>query len=190
MGNIRFQQNYKLFCSLMYNTHTISLPDIESRLITVFGEIDDKSDEIEFTYTDYYNEEMGSTLNKVIYSFANLINPEKLPEIKIKTNSIEEEFCREGDQSRSFKRMVNLDPGYLTLSKIALLTTKDYSHRIYLGRGIHCEVTLIYKNKSYTPLEWTYPDYRTLEFTTFFNRVREKYKSQLSDSSTPEHLNS
>ena len=60
------------------------------------------------------------------------------------------------------KRNVNIDPGYLTLANVILATTKGYSHRIYLGKGIYGEVTLLYKekDKTFVPNIFTYSDYQ------------------------------
>jgi hypothetical protein len=56
-----------------------------------------------------------------------------------------------------------------------LLTTKNYTHRIYLKHGIYAEVTLYYKDGSFRPWDWTYPDYRTPGYIDFFNRARREY---------------
>jgi hypothetical protein len=71
------------------------------------------------------------------------------------------------------KRQINIDPGYLSLDKVVLATHKDYSHRLYLGKGIYGEVTLFFKDKTFNPFPWTYPDYRTHEYINFFNDARE-----------------
>jgi hypothetical protein len=76
-------------------------------------------------------------------------------------------------ENGKIKRTLNLDPGYLSLAKVVLASTKDYSHRLYLGRGIYGEVTLFFKDKSYNPYPWTYPDYRTPEYINFFNQMRK-----------------
>jgi hypothetical protein len=62
---------------------------------------------------------------------------------------------------------------------LILASTKDFSHRIPIGRGIFAEITLIYKNKTYEPLEWTYPDYTTIPYHNFFKQVREAYVKQI-----------
>ena len=41
-----------------------------------------------------------------------------------------------------------------------LATTKDFFHRLYLGRGIYGEVTLHLRDGIYRFFSWTYPDYR------------------------------
>jgi hypothetical protein len=76
-----------------------------------------------------------------------------------------------------------LDPGYVTLAKMVLATTKDFAHRLYLGDGIYAESTLRFRKKQFEPWEWTYPDYRTDEYREFFGRVRECYKDKLATAS-------
>ncbi|MFH1282588.1 MAG: DUF4416 family protein [bacterium] len=143
-------------------------------LISHFGEIDSKSDSIKFDMTDYYKEEFGNDLLRKFITFKKLTNPEKLAEIKIKTNDMEKQFS---DQSGS--RCVNIDPGILSLAKVMLATTKDYSHRVPLQNGIYAEVTLSFKNGTYVPHPWTYPDYQRNDTIDFFNKVKDKYKSEI-----------
>ncbi|MBI5756814.1 MAG: DUF4416 family protein [Nitrospirae bacterium] len=69
-------------------------------------------------------------------------------------------------------RPVNIDPGYITLAKVVLASTKDYSHRVYIGKGIYAEVTLSYENKTFRPFSYTYPDYRSDEYIALFNMAR------------------
>jgi len=80
----------------------------------------------DFTFTDYYDDEMGENLKKQFLSFEKLIMPDQLADIKNSTNEIETKYSIEG------KRTVNLDPGYLEESKLILASTKNFSHRIYL----------------------------------------------------------
>ncbi|MFN4132318.1 MAG: DUF4416 family protein, partial [Caldimicrobium sp.] len=77
------------------------------------------------------------------------------------------------------KRRVNLDPGYLSLSKVVLSTFKDYSHRLYLGRSVYGEVTLIFREGSFQPLPWTYPDYKNEKVIEVFNKARSFYKERI-----------
>ncbi|MFQ5836184.1 MAG: DUF4416 family protein, partial [bacterium] len=119
---------------------------------------------------------MGSNLKRKFISFQALIDPAEIREIKLFTNQFEQDFLHPGTHDRR----INLDPGYLNLSKLVLASTKDYQHRIYLGRGIYAEVTLRYKKeKGFKPWEWTYPDYRTREYLEIFNHLREIYQGQL-----------
>ena len=69
---------------------------------------------------------------------------------------------------------LNLDPGYISLGKLALASTKDHAHRIYLDRGIYAEVTLHYRRVGgWQPMKWTFPDYRRPDYHAFFDRCRE-----------------
>jgi hypothetical protein len=94
-------------------------------------------------------------------------------DVKLATNAIEEAMSVSG------RRRVNIDPGYVALEHVVLATTKGYSHRLYLGQGIFGDLTLMFHNGGYRPLEWTYPDYASEETTQMFNRWRQQYKEQL-----------
>ncbi|BAU23521.1 hypothetical protein THC_1148 [Caldimicrobium thiodismutans] len=125
-------------------------------------------------FTDYYIEEMGSPLWKTFYFFEYLKEPEFLVELKHICYSLERETA-----DLDGKRNLNLDPGYLTLSKVVLATFKDYAHRIYLGRSVFAEVTLIYRSGGFQSLPWTYPDYKEKMTLEYFNRARALYKDRL-----------
>ena len=90
---------------------------------------------------------------------------------------IEELFFFEKDNCQC--RSVNIDPGYLTYSKVVLATSKNYTHRIYLGRGIFSELTYVIDKIGWQELEWTYPDYREYDVKSFFFKLRGIYKSKL-----------
>ena len=141
-----------------------------------FGDSVVKSDIITFTHTDYYTKEMGTHLQRQWFLFARLIRPDMLVELKHKTNNIEKNFLNDKGG-----RQINIDPGLVSLSNIILASTKNYSHRIYLGNGIYGEVTLIYKNKTIYPLSWTYPDYRERIAIEFFSEARNILKQKLGE---------
>ena len=142
-------------------------------LVKEFGPIDYESQEFDFTFTDYYVPEMGSGIKRFFYSFVNLVNPDQLPDIKIRTNELEEKFA-----TPDGNRKINLDPGLLSLSSLILATTKNNVHRIPLQKGIYGEVTLMYVNKEYQTLPWTYADYRTPAFHAIFKEMRALLKKQ------------
>ena len=140
-----------------------------------FGKVDYESSVLPFNKTDYYQTEMGENLKRKFYTFKNLISPELLPDIKVFTNHLEKKLAGE-----SGNRRVNIDPGYVSLAKFVLATTKDYSHRLYLKQGIYAEVTFGFENESFQAREWTYPDYCQKEYIEIFNQIRKIYKEQLS----------
>jgi len=142
---------------------------------TRWGPVVWESPAIPFTFTDYYEAEMGASLTRRFAAFAELIRPEDLTEIKLFSNACEDlrRICG--------KRAINLDPGYLCAGKLVLASTKDNQHRIYMGRGIFHEITLRFRRGTFEPWEWTFPDYRTHEYIALFNALRAQYLSKLRD---------
>ncbi len=135
-----------------------------------FGNVDLISSWLDFAYTDYYYKEMGSPLYRKVFVFRDLIEQDDLAMIKEKTNIIEKEFEKQGNRS------VNIDPGYLVSSRFILATGKEYSHRVYIGRNIYADLTLMYsKKKGFATLDWTYPDYASESMISFLLKVRNKY---------------
>jgi len=143
------------------------------------GETEAVSELWPFDTTDYYVVEMGGDLQRQFVSFARLIDPGQLAHLKTLTNGIEGRICYDLGLPDDHRR-VNLDPGYLTLSKLVLATTKDYGHRVYLGGGIYAESTLHYENGGWVAWPWTYPDYADGRYHAFFEGVRERYKEKLN----------
>ena len=126
-----------------------------------------------FTYTAYYDDEMGRAIRRQTASFLNLVAPESLPDIKLRTNEIETSLLSDG------KRQVNIDPGLLGPERFVLATGKNFTHRVYLRDGIYADLTLVYQKGAYRPLPWTYPDYREPEFLHYLEVLRKKLKFQL-----------
>lgn len=145
-------------------------------LIDCFGSIDKTSAIIKFIFTDYYEKQMGEGLKRRFVSFADIIPPERLSEAKIQTNRLEEKIKRDFE---SVKRIVNLDPGYLTASALIMATAKDFSHRIPLQMGIYAHLELLFGKNNVKTLKWTYPDFRTEDYQRFFLEVRKIYLNQL-----------
>ncbi|MEO0087914.1 MAG: DUF4416 family protein [candidate division WOR-3 bacterium] len=172
MGEIRTPQKVKVVIG--YITSDVKLIEEVNRILfPLLGEEDFKSEIIDFNFTDYYQEEMGKDLKRQWVSYKNLVMPDFLPDLKIKTNEIEDKF------KENEKRRINIDPGILTLNNFILATTKNYAHRIYLRDGIYAEVTLIYQHKKFHNLNWTYPDYQQDFFHNFLLKVRKIYIEDL-----------
>ncbi len=166
MAEIKEPQKVFAFAGLIY----ISDFDIYSALDglkDLVGGVIKKSDIFPFIHTTYYTNEMGEGLLRQWILFEKLIKPDLLIDLKHKSNEIEKNFLNENGG-----RKINIDPGLVSLNNIILASTKNYAHRIYLGRGIYAEVTLIYKDRQFRPLEWTYPDYREDSALRFFSESR------------------
>jgi hypothetical protein len=132
-----------------------------------FGPVRLQSESISFDFTSYYEREMGEGLMRKWVLFDTEIEKENIADIKLRTISMESGFSVEE------ARRVNIDPGYVTLSKVVLPTTKDCAHRIYLKNGIFAEITLMYSKGAWQPQPWTYPDYRSKTAMDFFNKCRQ-----------------
>mgnify|MGYP001600272154 CR=1 FL=1 len=173
----------KLIIGFIYRDSLIK-DDTVSILKKRFGKIDFQSPELDFNYTDYYFPELGAPLKRAFISFQELLGEEKLADIKTYTNSIEKKLAaKDGSTALTTerKRRINIDPGFLSLGKLILATTKDQCHRVYLNKGIFAEVTLFYKQKTFNPWPWTYPDYQSREYLKIFNSIREIYQKQINN---------
>ncbi|MEA3346401.1 MAG: DUF4416 family protein [Chloroflexota bacterium] len=178
MGQARSPEGVKLIASIL-GADEERLRRAESLLAQEFGLLDYRSELLPFTHTDYYTPEFGAPLVRVIVAFEPLMDPELLPVIKHRTNELE------GGNSDRERRWVNIDPGYVSLSKLVLATTKNHSHRIYLRDGIYAEVTLRYQQGTFRPWPWTYPDYASPPYIAIFNRIRHQYHRQLRSRFPP-----
>jgi hypothetical protein len=63
-----------------------------------------------------------------------------------------------------------------------MATAKDFAHRVPLQNGIYAHLELLFLKKGIKILSWTYPDYKTELYLSFFLDVRKSYLSQLRQS--------
>ncbi|MCY3556505.1 MAG: DUF4416 family protein [Gemmatimonadetes bacterium] len=180
MGTPAEPESVKLVCAIMGQDET-KLAEGRELLAGRFGALELTGPVFDFSFSSYYEREMGAGLVKQFLGFGPLVNPEDLVEIKRACNDLEAGLARpDGLPGRG----LNIDPGYVNGGQLVLATTKNYSHRIYIGKGIFGEVTLLYTRGEFTPLPWTYRDYRTEAALAFFTRVRRAFLAQRGSSST------
>ncbi|MFZ5918119.1 MAG: DUF4416 family protein [Chloroflexota bacterium] len=176
MGTAQTPQPVKLVASLFASDLTL-LEAARCSMEAVFGALDYSSPPLPFDHTDYYTAEFGPQLVRLILAFERLIHPGALAQIKTQTNALEQRWLIQG------RRQVNIDPGYVSLSKLVLATTKNHAHRIYLADGIYAEVTLHYRDGAFCGWPWSYPDYASPSYCRMFEAIRELYHRQLRSSS-------
>ncbi len=176
MGEIELPSLVKLIVGMISAKENL-FKKVKEAMEQKFGLIDFQSPPLPFIYTRYYEDEMGKNLKRKFFSFRSLIDPEEIAQIKLFTNELEQSFL----YPNSKKRLINIDPGYLSSAKLILVTTKNYAHRIYLGKGIYAEVTLRYEEKGFKPWEWTYPDYKSEAYLQIFHQIRRIYRQQLKE---------
>jgi hypothetical protein len=172
MGKIKEPLSVKLIAS-MFTARMELLEEAKARLGQEFGPLDYESELLPFDHTTYYAAEFGENLKRRFVAFEELVHPGRLAEIKLLTNALEMEWAVGG------KRRVNIDPGYVSHSKLVLATTKNHAHRIYLGQGIYAEVTLHFRDGTFRAWPWTYPDYASPSLIAIFNQIRVLYVKQL-----------
>jgi hypothetical protein len=172
MGTIKTPSPVQFFASIIFNDSGI-LSHVMDELTGAIGAVEETTDHMAFSQSDYYGPEMGAHLMRCFVLFRPLLPREQLVAIKRATNEIENRHASRG------RRSANIDPGYIALEHVVLGTTKGYSHRIYLGEGIFADLTLMYENGTYRSLPWTYPDYAGDAITPLMNRWREHYKRML-----------
>ena len=153
-----------------------------ARVAQHWGPIELESPRFPFTETNYYEPSMGAELKKTFFACRDLADPAGLPEWKRTTNAWEEEYASQSRHAET--RPLNLDPGYLTLAKLVLASTKDHAHRIYLADGIYGETTLFYQDHRWQHRPWTFPDYRREDFHRFFTACRQWLKVASSELGT------
>ncbi|MBN2380146.1 DUF4416 family protein [candidate division WOR-3 bacterium] len=152
------------------------LKEIESTLEGIFGNVVLRSEVEPFTWTDYYNAEMGEGILRRWVVFGKPVNVLEAWNLKLKTCGIEDKL-RTDD-----KRQINLDPGFVRHDGLWLFSTKPAGHRAYLAEGVWIELTLRFLRERCEEMPWTYPDHRDPGTQIFFLKARELLKQQLNDA--------
>lgn len=176
MGAIRPVEKVKYFIGVLTAFDDL-LDPVQKDLSKRFGPIDRETEPFPFTQTDSYKDEMGTGLKRRFLSLAMLRDSEDVAQMKVWTNFLEKDLAQKY-ASKGVKRPVNLDPGYLTLMKVVLATTRNAAHRVYLQQGIYGESTLQYSDGQWRAWPWTPPDYTSPEYLSFFLGMRQVYMSQ------------
>jgi Domain of unknown function (DUF4416) len=183
MGTPKEPKPVKYFVGIISSEIDL-LSAVEAELSAVLGRVEERSKDRPWTVSRFYEKEMGISLMRRFLSFEQLFSPEKLAEIKVTTQRIEEHYRRAS--SNGGGRRINLDPGYLESGKVVLASTKNASQRIYLRMGIFAETTLRYYHGAFHGCDHTYRDYLWPETLGFLTTCRTRYLAQLRDASYPE----
>jgi hypothetical protein len=154
----------RLLIAIMYPEHSLLAMSLDY-LKKEFGEIFSKSEEYRFDFTDYYEEEFGKNLKKTIVIFKKEINKNDLINIREKTGQIEETLSRSG------KRTVNIDPGYISDKELVLATKKNRSFKENLGNGIYAHTVLEFKENKIITFRHTFADYKTETVLNFLQSL-------------------
>ncbi len=167
----------KLICGMISADRGL-FDEAAGALSPVFGQVDVTSEVMDFDFTHYYDREMGSPLYRRFVSFADLMPPDAIIEIKLLANALECDFASRR-AALGPPRPINIDPGYVEPAKLVLVSMKDFSHRIYLGKGVYGEITLMYRKGDWEALPWTFPDYASGRYNSFLTAARGQLRRQL-----------
>ena len=133
-----------------------------------------------FTESQYYRSTMGDQLKKQFAILANWYDPAELSAHKQVSHVWERDLAK--SVAFDIERPLNIDPGYMSMTKLVLASTKNREHRIYLKDGIYAEVTLAFRDQQWQPLPWTYPDYQREDFRVFFGEGRKYLAKRIASS--------
>lgn len=165
-------QPVKYFVGALYSDATLlkqAMTQCEIRI----GSIDLRSPAFPFDMTDYYESEMGASIQRLIFSFEMLHSPGELSRLKILCNEIEEDLSVDG------LRKVNLDIGYMDFHKLVLASAKYNGQKIYLDHGIYADTTLVFESGKFKAQENTFPDFKSGNYDAALQDIRNIYKDQL-----------
>ncbi len=165
----------KLICGII-SAAPGTAAEAERRLAALYGAIDIRSPAFPFDLTDYYEAEMGPGLERRFLSFAELIRPEALAGIKLRTNDLEEEIRRDSRKPPS---------GRQSRSGLPHGRGADHGHdqgfrppRPARGRASTPTSSSCSRGRGSRLLDWTYPDLRGEGYREFFRAVRARYLEQ------------
>jgi hypothetical protein len=169
LGELKPYQKAVQFIAV-FTRHKTHLDWFWKKAKETWGEPLSLSDPFAFAESEYYRPTMGDHLLKQFAVLNRDYDPAQLASDKILTNQWEEEAkdCLLAEEQRP----INIDPGYMTLTKLVLASTKNREHRIYLREGVYAEVTLAYRDQHWQPMPWTYPDYQRQDFREYFQQAR------------------
>jgi hypothetical protein len=154
-----------LFASFLYRVDEFQSDDLKKTWETSFGEGFSFVPKLN-PLNDYYKKEMGGELARIFFLTTKTFPREFLLSTKLLAINWEKDWSRDGH------RRVNVDIGFLSLENFILATTKNYSHRTYIGQNIFSDLTYYFHQGNLQTLPWTYPDYADEEKRQFFTWAR------------------
>lgn len=153
------------------------LPEVEEIISKECCQLDSRSQLYRFSdFSGYYDSETGGEVWKYLVSAEGIMPPEEIVRIKLQTEKIQDRFHVKKD-GRSCRR-VNIDPGYINGWQVVLATVKNFTHRIYLGKGVYAETTLLYQKGNFQSFPWTYADYESSLVRDFLKKARDEWIRQ------------
>ena len=155
----------------VFSRYPEALEWAKARIEREWGEVVLIGGPFPFELTHYYDETMGGGLQRVFFALKPLMEASMLVAMKHQSNEWEDEYARQFPKDEP--RPVNIDPGYIDMSKLVLASSKDFTHRIYMADGIFAEITLFYRRGGWQTHDWTFPDFRATTYHPFLSQCRQ-----------------
>lgn len=162
-----------LFASFLYRSDKYSSEDLKDIWRQHYGEFSEMTPAFNPLFS-YYEKEMGNPLSRFLLISQKLFTRDYLLKAKLESMEWEKAYSVNGE------RTLNVDIGFLSPENFLLATTKNYSHRIYLGKDIFADLTFQFQKGSFRSLPWTYPDYLDEEKISFLTQERIRLLGSLA----------
>ena len=162
-----------------FSRHESTLDWLWDRVTSQLSPIAKISPVFPFNESEYYRATMGEQLKKQFAILSNWYDPAELSSHKLMSHNWECELAN--NATHDVERPLNIDPGYMSMTKLVLASTKNREHRIYLKDGIYAEVTLAFRDQHWQPMPWTYPDYQREDFRVFFGQGRKYLAERIAE---------
>ena len=159
----------QFFIGILFQPQVL-VEQIQPIIQDAFGPIEDVSEIFEFNHTNYYEDEMGASLQRIFFTFKGTMEAAQLVKWKEIAVQIEEEFFK-----KKGKRFVNVDPGYLDSVKIILASNKQGGHKIALTETVYADMVMDYFKGEFRFFDWTFPDFKSGLYSSFFINTRRKF---------------
>lgn len=143
----------KLFMAIMYSDSEV-YSKVKEMLKKEYGEIVLEGEEYDFNFTDYYLDEFGAELKKRFVLFEEIIETSTIVKIKLDLIKLEDSLSEQG------KRIINIDPGYITSKEVIVPSTKPLPHRTPLDNGLVADKQLGFEEREVVTFRHTFADYR------------------------------
>jgi hypothetical protein len=160
----------KYLAAILMQRDLDTFDELFPALESLLGAIDYRGTAHQFDVSDYYEDEMGPGLVRLLVSFEPLESPTKLVRVKLNTTVIEERFAADTDRS------ANIDPGYMDYHKIVLASFKQGPQKIYLDEGVYADPIMLFQHGEFVSLPWTFPDFKAGYYTGDLTAIRRIYK--------------
>ena len=144
--------------------------EVSKMLEDLWGQPERVSPRIPFIWTNYY-EDISPKLDRIFFSYPSLHFFSDLADWKRLTVELE--------KKTGTSRRVNLDPGTIDGARLVLASTKGQAHRVYLSKGIFCEVTLCRRKGHWQNFFYTFPDFKSGAYDEFLETIRQDWKKEM-----------